>query len=55
MGAGRKFNVSESSVRDWRKQKDKLLLLPASKKRLPGGGRKPLLPDLEERATGTVD
>ena len=46
-GAGRKFNVSESSVRDWRKQKDKLLLLPASKKQLPGGGRKPLLPDFE--------
>ena len=38
--AGRKFNVGESSVRDWRKQKNKLAVLPSKSLRLPGGDRR---------------
>ncbi len=49
-GAGKKFNISESSVRDWRKQKNQLTDLPNKKKRLAGGGRKPLLDNEEELA-----
>ena len=46
--AGRKFNVGESSVRDWRKQKNKLAVLPSKSLRLPGGGRRAHAPDIEE-------
>ena len=45
--AGKKFGVGESSVRDWKKQQDKLSDLPSKKRRLPGGGRKPLDQDME--------
>ena len=46
--AGTNFNVGESSVRDWRRQKSKLGSLPSKSQRLPGGGRKPHAEDMEE-------
>ena len=48
-GAGKKFDVDEKTVRDWRKQKEQLLTLPRKKQCLPGAGRKPKLPDIEEQ------
>ena len=45
--AARRFGVGESSVRDWKKQQDKLSDLPSKKQRLPGGGRKPLDQEME--------
>jgi len=37
-GTGRKFNVDEKRIREWRKQKSSLESLPSKKKRLEGGG-----------------
>ena len=42
-GAARKFGVDERRVREWRKGKDCITANPSKKKRLEGGGRKPLL------------
>jgi hypothetical protein len=42
------FDYDASMFRQWFKKKDELLNARALKKRLPGGGRKPLLADLEE-------
>ena len=47
-GAAKRFSVEEKSVRVWRKDKSKLEVLPEKKKRLPGGGRKPGQPEMEE-------
>ena len=47
-GAASRFSVDEKSVRVWRKDKSKLEELPDKKKRLPGGGRKPSQPEMEE-------
>ena len=38
-GAGWKFNILESSVHDWRRQKEKLLTLPKKQKQLSRGGQ----------------
>ena len=47
-GAARKFGVDEKRVREWRKTKESISSNPSKKKRLQGGGRKPLLnADLE--------
>ena len=53
--AGRKFNVGESSVRDWRKQKNKLAVLPSKSLCLPGGGRRAHAPDIEETLTAWIE
>ena len=52
--AGRKYGVDEKRIREWRKNKAKiaaLVVLKNSKarKRLDGGGAKPLSTNLEER------
>ena len=53
--AGRKYKVDEKSVRYWKKQKNDLSCIPA-KKRIPGGGRKAKLPDMEKQlATWKAD
>ena len=52
-GASRKFGVDEKRVREWKKQKDDLELLPTKTKRLPGGGCRTALPEVEE--TGSLD
>ena len=41
--AARTFGVDEKRVRDWRQQKDSLLSVSSSRRRLSGGGRKRLL------------
>ena len=46
-GAAAKFFVEEKSVREWRKKKESLLMLPDKKKRLHGG-RKANQPDIKE-------
>jgi len=46
--AGRKYDVDEKCIREWRKSKDKLQQLPKKCSRLPGGGRKPCAPEMEE-------
>ena len=53
--ASKKFGVGESSVRDWRKRKEKLAQVPAKTQRLPGGGRKAHAPDMEEELTDWID
>jgi len=57
--AGRKFNVDEKCVRQWKLQKVKLLDLRKAKKRpkkrLPGGGGKPRMGDLEEHLIAIID
>ena len=53
--ASRRFGVGESSVRDWRKQKEKLALVPAKSQRLPGGRRKAHAPDMEEELIAWID
>ena len=54
-GAGRKFSVDEKRVREWKKQKEQLLCIPAKKKRLKGGGRKAALPELEEELASWIE
>ena len=57
--AGRKFNVDEKCVRQWKLQKAKLLDLRKAKKkpkkRLSGGGGKPRMGDLEEHLIAIID
>jgi len=53
--AGRKCSVGESSVRDWRKVKNKLTELPSKRCRQPGGGRKAQAPDMEEALTAWIE
>lgn len=43
------FNIDSKRIRDWRKQKDELLLADKGRARLTGGGRKKLSVELEER------
>ena len=53
--AGRKYKVDEKCVRYWKQQKNDLACIP-TKKRIPGGGRKAKLPDMEEQlATWITD
>ena len=52
--AGRKYAVDEKRIREWRKNKNKIASLVSMKKgklrkRLDGGGAKPLSTNLEER------
>ena len=47
-GAGRIFGVDDKMVRDWRKHKQELISLPSTRKRLGRGGRKPVLPEMED-------
>ena len=47
-GAGRIFSVDDKMVRDWRKHKAELISLPATRKRLGRGGRKPAFPEMED-------
>ena len=42
-GGARNFGVDEKRVREWRKTKELIASNPSKKKRLQGGGRKPLL------------
>ena len=53
--ASRKFGVGESSIRDWRKQRDQLKELPSKRLRLTGGGRKAQAPDMEEELSAWID
>ncbi len=53
--ASKKFGVGESSVRDWRKRKDKLAQVPTKARQLPGGGRKAHAPEMEEELTAWID
>ena len=47
--AGRKFNVDESQVRRWRQKKNSFLSeTDAKRRKLQGGGRKPVLGEIEE-------
>lgn len=52
---GKRFGVDEKQVREWRKQREELLKLPPSKKRLSGGGRKPAFPDLEDQLVAWIE
>ena len=58
-GLQKDLKVDEKRVREWKLQKEKLKQLCAakkkSKKRLPGGGGKPKLGDLEERIVSSID
>ena len=54
-GVGRKFNILESNVCDWRRQKEKLLALPNKPKWLSGGGQRLLLPDEEEQLASWIE
>ena len=58
-GAVRQFKVDEKRVREWKLQKRKLIELYAlknkPKRRLPGGGGKPRLGDLEEHLVPSID
>ena len=49
--AARKFNVSDKSVRSWRKDEARLkeMTQAGRRSRVSGGGRKEKLPQLEER------
>ena len=47
--AGRKYEVDERRIREWRKNKAKILSLSKTRRRLLGGGSKPLSAILEER------
>ncbi len=51
-GAGRRFSWR---VREWKKQKAQLDNLPAKKRRLDGGGRKPAMPQLEEELSSWIE
>ena len=53
--ATRKHQVDERSVCDWRKQKEQLETLPSKKQGLPGAGRKPKLPDVEEQLAAWIE
>ena len=53
--ASRKFGVGESSIRDWRKQRNQLKELPSKRLRLTGGGRKAQAPDMEEELSAWID
>ena len=48
---GRKFNVDESQVRRWRQKKKNSFLseTDAERRKLQGGGRKPVLGEIEEK------
>ncbi|VDK49643.1 unnamed protein product [Anisakis simplex] len=49
--AGREFNVAESSIREWRKNEQRLRSMfetTPERSRLDGGGRRPLSEDLEK-------
>ena len=54
-GVDEKFGVDEKRVREWKKQKDDLELLPTKTKRLPGGGRRPALPEVEESLAAWIE
>ena len=54
-GASRKFGVDEKIVREWKKQKDDLELLPRKTKRLPGGGRRTALPEVGESLAAWIE
>ena len=45
--AARAVNVHEKRIREWRKQKDQLQQASTSRKRLDGGGRKPVYMEFE--------
>ncbi|XP_044028000.1 uncharacterized protein LOC122864529 [Siniperca chuatsi] len=45
----RHFNIDSKRIRDWRKQRGKLLLADKSRARLTGGGRKKVSLELERR------
>ena len=53
--AGRKFNVGESCIRDWKKNRSKLEQMSSKCSRLPGAGRKPCAPDMEETLAAWID
>ena len=53
-GAAAKYKVDEKSIRMWRKNKASLLILPTKKKRLEGGGRKPMNLEMEESLLGWI-
>ncbi|VDM13499.1 unnamed protein product [Wuchereria bancrofti] len=49
--AGREFNVAESSIREWRKNEQRLRSMfetTPERSRLDGGGRRPVSEDLEK-------
>ena len=50
-GAAAKYKVDEKRIRTWRKKKASLLALPTptKKKRMAGGGRKPMNLEMEEK------
>uniref|UniRef100_A0A9J2PMM9 HTH CENPB-type domain-containing protein n=1 Tax=Ascaris lumbricoides TaxID=6252 RepID=A0A9J2PMM9_ASCLU len=52
--AGREFNVAESSIREWRKNEQRLRSMfetAPERSRLDGGGRRPVSEDLEKSLT----
>ncbi len=54
-GAAAKYSVDEKSIRIWRKNKASLQALPSEKKRLEGGGRKPLNLDMEDNLLAWIN
>lgn len=42
-------------MHEWKKQKAQLDSLPAKKRRLDGGGRKPAMPQLEEELSSWIE
>ena len=46
--------MDEKSIGTWRKNKASLLALPTKKKRLEGGGRKPMNVEMEESLLGWI-
>ena len=54
-GSATKYGVNEKQVRQWRMKKADLKELPKKKKRMDGGGRKPMLPDIETVLLAWID
>ena len=53
--AARHFGIDEKRVREWKKQRNDLQMLPNKKRRMEGGGRKATLPDVEDELLVWID
>ena len=53
--AARHFGVDEKRVREWKKLRDDLQMLPQKKRRMEGGGRKATLPDIKDELLVWID
>ena len=54
-GAGKQFGVDEKIVKEWRKPKSELLLLPAKPRRMIGGGCRAALPEMEQSLASWIE